>query len=225
MSELEKIGIAIAMLRRKRNLTQENLVEMIGETHISLATLKRIEGGKIKGYKYLKMIADALKVSVNDIIPDDLLSYFENDYLDNDTIEHHIWIKNTFYLQKCEGWQKIYPITTLMEFLIYFPLMDKMYLTEALRRIDGDIFGNENYVLYHLKRIYDDIPNSPAKHYADYEAHKMNQAYFRDYVKNEEYIKQYEEAFNEHKEGYEMYSKLLQELRDKTEATDEKVIY
>lgn len=215
MNEFEKIGILIATLRRKRNLTQENLVEMIGDTYISLATLKRIEGGDIKGYKYLRMIADALNVSVNDIIPDELLPYLEKDYLDNDTIEHQIWIKNTFYPQKSEGWQNVYPITTLMEFLIYYPLMDKVYLTEALRRIDGDFFGNENYILHHLKRLYDDIPDSLEKRYADYEAYKVSQAYFKDYVKNEKHIEQYERSFNEHEEEYIAYSNLLQELKDK----------
>ena len=41
-----QFGNRIAQIRREKNMTQEDLVELVGEDYISVSTLKRIESGR-----------------------------------------------------------------------------------------------------------------------------------------------------------------------------------
>lgn len=66
MKELKKIGKNIAILRKQRGLTQEDLC---GLAEIDRSYLSEIENGKMNvTVKSLVMIAKALKCDLSDII-------------------------------------------------------------------------------------------------------------------------------------------------------------
>ena len=72
-------------------------------------------------------------------------------------------------------------IKTLLQFIVYLPLMDEEQLLEALRRIEGNTFNRESYVLDKISDVYQHIPDSDAKKYADYQAAKCTFDYFKEY--------------------------------------------
>lgn len=58
-------------------------------------------------------------------------------------------------------------IQSLEEFLLYLPLFDFKILADVFHRLQGNLKSNHKYVLKQLNRLYDHIPNSFAKDYAD----------------------------------------------------------
>ena len=92
----------------------------------------------------------------------------------------------------------------MMQLIIYLPLMDDVQILEALRRIEGNIFGRESYVLDKLRYLLNHIPDSKAKRYADYEAAKCTYEYFTEYHTHE--ITEAEKIWLDPERSEEMYS-------------------
>lgn len=69
-------------------------------------------------------------------------------------------------------------IKTLAQFFVFLPLMDSAILNDAFQRVECDIFGREDYFLLQIDRAYKSIPDSPAKKFADYWAHRLTYEYF-----------------------------------------------
>ncbi len=179
-------GNRLARKRREAGLTQETLVERVGDGIVSLSTLKRLESGKghIDMVRVVK-ICGALGCSLQDLIEDDtlesaLLNYFGGPE-DNvkEYVEYRLMHQQLFY-PEAMSWEyyECHPIKTLLQLLIYLPLFDEEDLWDIVLRIDGFTFGFEGYVLDLLRILYEKIPDSEAKRYADYEASKCTYQYF-----------------------------------------------
>lgn len=182
-----KFGKKIAQMRRAAGLTQEQLVERIGEDNISISTLKRIENGQghIDMLRVIR-ICKALDIELSDLLGENVvkqaLERFFNEPDDEGEVQAHLDKQRFFYPEPSSSvCYTLSPIKTLMELIIYLPLMDEMEVLEVLRRIEGAAFGFESYVMDKLRYLYKDIPDSKAKRYADYEASKCTYEYFVEY--------------------------------------------
>ena len=63
-----------------------------------------------------------------------------------------------------------FKISTLAELSIYFPLCNLHIISDVMNRICGQVEGYETYILEKYAWMYDEIPDIPAKRYADYAA-------------------------------------------------------
>lgn len=206
------VGHRIARKRREKGLTQEELIERVGDEGISLSTLKRIESGKNRfDMARIQTLCLAMDCALQDVISEDE-DYLDieqhGEMLDEDDVENYKdmqYRQRLFYPKPIESiYYENRKIKTLMQFIIYFPLMDDYQTWEAFRRIEGDIFGNESYVLDKLQNLFDDIPDSKAKHYADYAAGKCTYDYFTEYCNSS--ITEADKLWYDPEKREEMYS-------------------
>jgi len=185
------IGKQIADKRRNAGLTQEELVEKVGEDKLSLSTLKRIESGQ--GHMNMVRIFNickALDCKLDDLVGNyDLREALEKraeENGDKDSIQDILYRQQVFYPKTNDSpYYAARPIKTLLQFLIYLPLMDDIKVLDVLRRIEGDVFGRESYVLDKLYYLYRKIPDSKAKRYADFAASQSTYDYYIDYYTSE----------------------------------------
>lgn len=176
------VGIQIRKFRNLRGLTMEQLVEAIGDQNISVSTLQRLEKGQTRlNTELLKAVAGVLDLELYDLIGREDLSFDVDQYVKNKDedpkyTEYVNDKQKLFYPDlRCKdflNWQH-YPIRTLAEFIIYLPLMDPARLADVLFRIAGDTFEREDYLLQEVAYLYEGIPDTKAKRYADYQAAKM----------------------------------------------------
>ena len=188
------IGSRIKAIRNEKGLTQERLVEIIGEDILSLSTYKRIEDGTSPvNLKRLYHISRALDCKPTDLFNDvdylreAIMACYEanGDKLDEDEL------KNIDYglIDMQISYPEIpdhplytkFKITNLMQFIIYLPLMDPLAVMNSLYGIDGDTFEREYYVLEKLAYLYGTIPDGDAKRYADMMASQCSADYYMDY--------------------------------------------
>lgn len=54
------------------------------------------------------------------------------------------------------------------KFIFYYPLIPRDEILDSIRRIGGLYYGHESYVDYLLHRMVEQIPDSPAKKWADF---------------------------------------------------------
>ena len=177
-------GNRIAQLRREKKMTQEDLVEHVGEEYISVSTLKRIESGKghIDMNRVIR-ICKALDCEIRDLTGEttlrEMLEKVYDEPGEEGEIQDRLYRQHLFYPDSTDSsLYKTMPIKTLMQLLIYLPLLDDVQVLDALRRIEGDIFDREFYVLNNLCNLYRHILDSKAKRYADYQAAKCTYNYF-----------------------------------------------
>ncbi|CDC67917.1 MULTISPECIES: helix-turn-helix transcriptional regulator [environmental samples] len=71
------------------------------------------------------------------------------------------------HLAFLECWQEGMPIRSLEVFLLYLPLFHPYLLADVMGRLGGTPRRN-HYLAENLKFLYDHIPDSPAKQYADW---------------------------------------------------------
>ena len=184
------LGEHIRFMRKSKNLTQEQLVERIGDDKMSLSTIKRLESGN-GSFDLVKLsrICEALECDLNDLLMDeDVVAALKNLYPQEEWegIPYAAEIQRLFYPKPSE-----YPslggrqILSVLQLIIYLPLMDERLLYDCLYRIEGNAFDNENYVLDKLSLLYRRIPDSRAKRYADLMAKKCTYDYFMRFISSE----------------------------------------
>ena len=141
--------------RKYRKMSQRALAEAAG---VSLSSIAKIERGEAENVtlQLVSAVGAALGVSYFDLLFD----------YNNDNESGNVYDRRKF--------QSLYPppyfhydVSTLLGFMLYLPLIDPATLFDALRRIDGDVVGNEEYILDLIKRIISTIPDSQARKYAD----------------------------------------------------------
>ena len=71
------------------------------------------------------------------------------------------------HLAFLECWQEDIPIRSLDAFLLYLPLFHPYLLADVMGRLGGTP-RQKHYLAKNLKFLYDHIPDSPAKQYADW---------------------------------------------------------
>lgn len=108
-------------------------------------------------------------------------------------------------------------ISTLAELSIYLPLCDLSVLADILYRIFGQVSGYECYILEKYSWLYKEIPDIPAKKYADYQAIMLRlsrKQHFTQCEKNElEAMKEYQKS-KEYEKGYEQYGDIVRRTRE-----------
>lgn len=221
MSINEAIGSNIRGLRKLKNITQEQLIELIGDENLSLSTLKRIESGN-SGFRVdrLGLICKAMNCDLADLFDEEQVNVAIKNYCrlieDEDSVRYRAEIQRLFYPKPSDqvllqGW----PIMSLLQFLIYLPLMDEYWLYNSLLCIDGKGFENEHYILSKLAYLYKLIPESDAKLYADRMARKCTFDYFMRYISSDATEEDGElldpEKAQRWMECYDAYSKIIKE--------------
>ncbi len=214
------LGERIRIIRKRKNLTQEELVDIIGDDKMSLSTIKRLESGK-GSFDLIKLsrICEALECDLNDLLMDEdvvdgLKNLFPPEEWDN--IPYVAEIQRLFY-PKPPVFPSLgkRPILSVLQLMIYLPLMDERLLYDCLYRIEGNAFDNENYVLDKLSLLYRRIPDSRAKRYADLMAKKCTYDYFMRFttseITEEEAELLNESTAEEWKKSYDEYMDILAE--------------
>ena len=171
--ELNKqIGLRVKAFREAQHMTQADLAEKIG---ISSTYLCLLENGKKTNLTIttLHMIAEALNVKIDELLFVSDLEYGLDGDIDIYDVENidetkEILIRNekihkAFYPSKYANFK----VTSLMEFLLYLPLIDELQLYQTLNAIMGDFVGNEEYVCKKINCLIERIGDSPVKKFAD----------------------------------------------------------
>lgn len=221
MNIKETIGNHIRNLRKAKNITQEQLIDLVGDENLSLSTLKRIESGN-GGFNVgrLGLICEALNCELVDLFDKEQIKLAIENYCrlidDEGSVQFVAERQRLFYPKPSDHFLlQGKPIVSLLQFLIYLPLMDEYWLYDCLQRIDGQGFDNDYYILSKLNFLYKMIPESDAKIYADMMAQKCTYDYFLRYISSDITEKDRElldpDKAKRPIECYEAYSKIIKD--------------
>lgn len=187
MKNSVEIGACIAERRKELGLTQEALIEIIGDDKLSISTLRRIESGHgSMNVIRLATICRALGCKLQEVITEDekreALRKVYNEPGDEEEIDARLVELQLCYPEEPEYFvYQNMPINSLMKLLIYLPLLDLGDLMQWIYNCYGDFFGNEFYVLNKMKMLYEKIPEGEAKAHADLMAARCTAEYFMSY--------------------------------------------
>ena len=201
------IGLKIKALREEQGISQSDLAKM---SNISSTYLSLLENGKRNNISLttLYMICDALHIKVNQLLC--ISSYSADDPIDtSDSLEmaeaQQVIISDdkillSFYPEKYNNNK----ISSLLEFVLYLPLIDETMLYDALNAIQGHFLGNEIYICKRINSLIKRITDSPAKKFADEQLNLIHQ-------KRDKHIADLEiQEGDIDIDGYEQYINLLQ---------------
>lgn len=170
------IGKRILKIRERLGIPQNELAHRAGLSKTYLGELERGQRDNISVGKLAK-IADVLGISMSELFSD-----IENEQMHWDEDNHlsdALWQKNyedTFYppsITECE-------VTTLLQFLVYLPVLSEQDVLNILSQFNGKFEGCELEILKSLNTCIAKIPQSNAKAYADLQAkHLSRTAYLR----------------------------------------------
>lgn len=138
------------------------------------------------------------------------------------TVKYLFGLSRRFYpaeISRILGNEPNYHITTLAELSVYFPLIKMYVLSDVLSRIDGAIDGYETYILKQYEWLYNEIPDIPARRYADNcvkslrlkvkntldESEKQSQKQLEQYWLSDEYESDYEQYHNIVQRHYDLH--------------------
>lgn len=220
-----EIGEKLRKARKEKKISQEKLAEKAG---LSVSTIKRLESGLSSSYKIenIESVANALGIQIYSLLEENefqnlLRAALEEEFQSTEELEKevdwHVQIQtlffpNTEYLSE-------YPIRTLLEFLVYLPLMNWFRLIDFLvHRINGDMSSNGCYVCRFLKILYDEIPNDEAKYFADVISEKLQYKFqynqYSDSTEASRFIEEYCKRVDSVKwdTGYKKYQDRLEYL-------------
>ena len=235
MYNKKDLGKRIAAKRHLAGITREGLIERIGDDNMSLPTLNRIERGDSHlNLDFLTMIAEAMGYKLQDLIDDESIRsnaeklYFDPqaDHDDNRMeIDCAVYKQQLFYPMPLKGsFYDNYPIKTLLQLILYLPLLDERLLYDSLLRIGGDLFRNEEYVLDQLLFLYKSIPESDAKRFADSAVKEYTYENFKNFyaegTTESDRIWMDPERCDEVFIGYDAYMALIKEKLKQAKKTD-----
>lgn len=159
----KKIGRRIRGVRNKAGLSQENLAVRAGTTKNYLGNLERGQIDNI-GLEIIANICKALGITLSELFQD--VEESRTTAEDDDTFANALYsqmIEKACYPPSVEGM----PVSTLLQFLVYLPLIQPELLLDSLARMDGSFVGSESYILKQINTCIKRIPASPAREYAD----------------------------------------------------------
>ncbi len=171
-----EIGKRILKIRERLGIPQNELAYRAGLSKTYLGELERGQRDNVSVGK-LAQIAHILGISMSELFSD-----IENEQMIWDKDNHlsdTLWQKNyedTFYppaITDCE-------VTTLLQFLVYLPLLPEQDVLNILSQFNGKFEGCELEILKSLNTCIAKIPQSTAKAYADLQAQRLSRtAYMR----------------------------------------------
>ena len=203
------------MLRREIGLTQAELAQTTG---VSLKTISNLESSNIEysfGIEGLFLIAKQLHVhpamllidhASNETDLDEAVKIAERDYYDRNVLKVFYPLMHTRY-----------DFTSLLEFIIFMPLMNPMSLMEAIYAIAGSAVNYEEYIASRISKLIQEIPESLAKNYAIKEAKKIKR------IREGENVCIVNITSNLNKEEYEAYLRRLDEMNRYREAINNSI--
>ena len=187
------IGKRILKIRERLNIPQNELAYRAGLSKTYLGELERGQRDNVSVGKVAK-IADVLGISMSELFSD-----IENEQVHWDQDNHlsdTLWQKNyedTFYppvIAECE-------VTTLLQFLVYLPLLSEQDVLSVLSQFNGQFEGCELEILKSLNTCITKIPQSKAKAYADLQAQRLSRTAYLRRVQQTEHGDYYEEDLQE----------------------------
>lgn len=171
------ISEIIKRARKEKGLSQKALVNEIGEHKVSLRTLRRIESGceNVKD-EFIQEILDYFCIELRYVIRDEYedkiirnIIYGYDDMSIKDCIHEangRIEEYRTLFHGEPHSMARFH-ITSLAEFLIYYPLFDSEMFKDVIQRIGGTINGRFYYVLDLMENLYRGISDKEMRSIAD----------------------------------------------------------
>ena len=165
-----EIGKRILKIREKLGIPQNELACRAGLSKTYLGELERGQRDNVSVGKLAK-IADVLGISMSELFSD-----IENKQMHWDEDNHltdALWKKNyeeTFYPPEITE----YDVSTLLQFLVYLPLLPEQDVLNILFKFSGKFEGHELEILKSLNNCINKIPQSKAKAYADLQAQRLS---------------------------------------------------
>lgn len=166
----KNIGKRINSLRKEKKITRDELAQRANISKNYLGMIERGERPQLS-IKVVDDLATALGVTLSDLlksIEDANAPDLTNEEISNAAYKKEIL--NTCYPVE----HSMYPISSLMKFLLYLPLINPEDLIEALDRISGSFVDQESYVLQKINYCIERIPPSPALSFAQAEEKKIS---------------------------------------------------
>lgn len=210
----KKIGIRVKQLRKNLKL---NIADITEKSGLSAPYISDIEKGKRPKMSVAVLVdlAKALDVSVSD-----LLLGIEDEAASDEEYANELYyskMEKTCYPPQLE----YYGVSTLLQVLLYLPLIRPQNLFDALQRIEGYFKGNETYVLDQVNWCISQIPASPAKEYADEYLRKLQsdthyESKADDLVDTKKLLKHHKEYMDQIKQ----MTKLIRCVKDLQQTTE-----
>ena len=166
----ENIGKRISSLRKEKKISRDELAERANISKNYLGMIERGDRPQLS-IKIIEDLAIALGVTLSDLlksIEDANAPDMTNEEIANAAYKKEIL--NTCYPVE----HSMYPISSLMKFLLYLPLVNPEDLIDALDRISGTFVDQESYVLQKINDCIERIPPSPALSFAQAEEKKIS---------------------------------------------------
>lgn len=165
-----ELGNRILRLRQKLNISQTDLAERSDLSKTYLGEFERGQRTNIS-ISALARIADSLGITMSELFEDIEASdeVWESDD-DFARVLYQKKLEDSCYPPGLEG----FSVTTLLQFLVYLPLLQPQYILDSLIRIAGSFGGDESYVLKQINHCISKIPDSDARKYADNCAKKLS---------------------------------------------------
>lgn len=181
----ESIGLKIKIFREKMGWTQAYLAEKAGVAQSSISSAENSQNDTHIYVDTLLRIARAFDIPI---------TYFFQSYNDPDLSEDN-YEDNEFDRAEALAQSMINrnivaafypapftakfpssysPISTLLQFMVYLPLINQKLLWEFMHSFVGDYVGNERYIANQLGFLVHIIPDSPAKKYADFISNEID---------------------------------------------------
>ena len=155
------LGKRIAKLRKKLNISQIELAQRAGVSKTYLGELERGKRTNISVH-IIANIAAVLDISMSCLFSN-VEESMDNDDLIFAQTQYEKIVEDVCYPPGLEG----FSVTTLLQFLVYLPLIKPEHIIENISRIAGCFEKNEEYVLKQINQCISMIPPSYAKEYAD----------------------------------------------------------
>ena len=152
------LGNNIREMRENLNLSQNDLAS---SADISIRRLSQIENGNVENLSLntIASISELLKCDITTLIgnttPDEISSISESNFKNIIDCSNYIY-RNPFR-----------KISTFCQLFLILPLINPSDLFDALSRVNGHIFGNEDYIAQAIGYAYRNIPESKAKEYVE----------------------------------------------------------
>ena len=190
-----ELGKRVLKLRQKLGISQADLAMRADISKTYLGEFERGQRTNIS-ISAIARIADSLGATISELFADieqEDLSWENDDTLTNALYQRRM--EDACYPPKFEH----YSVTTLMQFLVYLPLIKPQLLLDSLQRIGGSYAGYESYVMKQINFCISKIPQSPAREYADACAMSLTRD---NYIRNKHGL---EELNDSSATGYEAY--------------------
>ena len=156
MLDYSLIGRNIRELRESQGISQQDFADAVG---ISKRHLSSIENGHTDNITLntIARISELLNISISSLI--DEKAQQNNIPTTSSGFEHIIDCSNYLYRNPYRK------ISTFVELFLILPLISLHDFYDITARVDGDIFGREDYVAQAVGYAYRSIPDSKAKSY------------------------------------------------------------